>query len=215
MKLIIVDDEKLIRQGLKIILAAYKDIEIVGLCENGSEAYTFCKEHEVDLVLMDVRMPECNGVVGTKLIKEYNPDIKVLILTTFKDTGYLQEALKNGASGYLLKDSSSELIYGGIKATMEGNVVVHPEVAKLLMQGNVEKHEDKDSKEIQECFNLTEREVQIIKEIANGLTNYEIGQKLFLTEGTIKNNITTILSKLELRDRTQIAIFAFKHNIVS
>ncbi|PRR81232.1 response regulator transcription factor [Clostridium vincentii] len=212
-KIIIVDDEKLIRDGLKIILSSYKDLEIVGLCENGREAYEFCKKNKVDIVLMDIRMDECDGVLGTKLIKESNKDIKVLILTTFKDTKYIQDALKFGASGYLLKDSSYELIHGGIKAAYDGNIVVHPEVATRLMVKDQEDTEIDEDK-IKEKNGLTDRDINIIKEIAGGLSNKEIGEKFFLTEGTVKNNISNILSKLSLRDRTQIAIFAFKNNIV-
>jgi len=212
-KIIIVDDEKLIRDGLKIILSSYNDLEIVGLCENGREAYEFCKENKVDIVLMDIRMDECDGVLGTKLIKESNKDIKVLILTTFKDSKYIQDALKFGASGYLLKDSSYDLIHGGIRAAYDGNIVVHPEVATRLMVKDQEDAE-MDEDEIKEKIGLTDRDINIIKEIARGLSNKEIGEKFFLTEGTVKNNISNILSKLSLRDRTQIAIFAFKNNIV-
>ena len=212
-KIIIVDDEKLIRDGLKIILSSYNDLEIVGLCENGREAYEFCKENKVDIVLMDIRMDECDGVLGTKLIKESNKDIKVLILTTFKDSKYIQDALKFGASGYLLKDSSYDLIHGGIKAAYDGNIVVHPEVATRLMVKDQEDAE-MDEDEIKEKNGLTDRDINIIKEIARGLSNKEIGEEFFLTEGTVKNNISNILSKLSLRDRTQIAIFAFKNSIV-
>lgn len=212
-KIIIVDDEKLIRDGLKVILSSYKDIEVVGLCENGREAYEFCKNNEVHIVLMDIRMDECDGVLGTKLIKENNPNIKVLILTTFKDSKYIQDALKFGASGYLLKDSSYDLIHGGIRAAYEGNIVVHPDVAtRLMVKDQDEKEMDED--EIKKEKGLTGREINIIKEISSGLSNKEIGEKFFLTEGTVKNNISIILSKLALRDRTQIAIFAFKNNIV-
>ncbi|MDT8719590.1 response regulator transcription factor [Clostridium sp. 19966] len=210
-KLAIVDDEKLIREGLKMILSTYEDIEVVGLCEDGRKAYEFCKNNSVDVVLMDIRMPECDGVLGTKLIKEENENIKVLILTTFKDGSYIDEALKGGASGYLLKDSSDELIYGGIKAAFGGNVVVHPDILNKLMV----KENEGFSEDIQSRTGLTDREIVIIQEIANGLTNKEIAEKMFLTEGTIKNNITAILSKLYLRDRTQIAIYAFKNNLVS
>lgn len=213
MKVLIVDDEKLIREGLKIILSSYEDLDIVGLCENGQTAYAFCEKQEVDIVLMDIRMAICDGVLATKLIKEKYPHIKVLMLTTFKDTQYLQEALHNGASGYLLKDSSYDLLYGGIKAAYEGNIVVHPEVAAGLMEGTGSSLE-KDVHKLKETTLLTDKELSIITEIANGLTNKEIGEKLYLTEGTIKNNITGILSKLALRDRTQIAIFAFKNHLM-
>jgi len=207
---IIVDDEKLIREGLKIILSTYEDIEVVALCENGEDGFKECKEYNPDIVLMDIRMPKCDGVLGTRLIKETFKDIKVLILTTFNDREYIHEAMKFGASGYLLKDSSYDVIYEGIKAAMKGNIVIHPEVASIILEDEGRKEDS--AKYISE-YKLSEKEVGIIKEIANGLSNKEIGEKLFLSEGTIKNNISSILSKLDLRDRTQIAIFAFKSGI--
>lgn len=213
-KIVIVDDEKLIREGLKIILSTYKDIEVMALCENGREAFLYCRENDVDVVLMDVRMKECDGVLGTKLIKEYKKSIKVLMLTTFKDGEYIKEALENGASGYLLKDSSYELIYAGIRAVYEGNMVVHPEIMDEIMSSDLKLNINTKPQDIKNKTGLSERELDIIKKIAEGLSNKEIGKKLFLTEGTVKNNITTILSKLSLRDRTQIAIFAFKNNLV-
>jgi DNA-binding NarL/FixJ family response regulator len=210
-KVLIVDDEKLIRDGLKIILSTYDDIEVVGLCEDGYNALNFIRENPVDIILMDIRMPKCDGVLGTRLIKEEFEDIKILILTTFSDMEYIQEALKYGASGYLLKDSSYDLIYEGIKAAIKGNIVVHPEIADKLLS-NISR--DRENIEKIKIHNLTDREITIIKEIAKGLSNKEIGDKLYLSEGTIKNNVSNILSKLHLRDRTQIAIFAFKNNLI-
>lgn len=212
-RIIIVDDEKLIREGLKIILSSTGDIEVLGLCENGMEAFEFCRGHEVDVVLMDIRMPECDGVLGTKLIKESCPDTKVLVLTTFHDSEYIQESLNNGASGYLLKNSSYDSLHEAIRAVHNGNAVVHPEVIPLLMVKE-EERPPVDREKIKQATSLTDRELIIIEEIAKGLSNKEISEKLFLTEGTIKNNVTTILSKLGLRDRTQIVIYAFKNNIV-
>ena len=210
-KVVLVDDEKLIREGLRMILSTYGDIEVVGLCQNGEEALRLCRSTKVHVVLMDIRMPICDGVLGTRIIKEEFKEIKVLILTTFTDGEYIHEALKYGASGYLLKDSSDELIYEGIKAAVKGNIVVHPEVASKILSGTIE--EDK-SEEVSHKYSLTEKEMTIIREIARGLSNKEIGEKLYLTEGTVKNNISTILSKLELRDRTQIVIFAFRNGLV-
>ncbi len=209
-RIAIIDDEKLIREGLKIILSTYKDIEVISMGENGYEALDICEMDEIHLVLMDIRMPICDGVLGTKLIKDKFPNIKVLILTTFKDIEYIQEALKNGASGYLLKDSSYDLIYEGIKAAVMGNIVIHPDVATNILNFT---SIDKDLKEVCEMYNLNHKECDIIRYIADGLSNKEIGEKLFLSEGTIKNNVSTILSKLRLRDRTQIVVFAFKNNL--
>lgn len=210
-KILIVDDEKLIREGLKIMLSTFDDIDVIGTAENGYKALEICKSKEIDVVLMDIRMKDCDGVMGTRLIKEQFTKIKVIILTTFKDKEYIQDALKYGAFGYLLKDSYHEVIYEGIKTAYMGNMVVHPEVAnEILINSNY----SLNNKEIGK-YDFSDKEIQIIKYIAEGLTNKEISEKLYLSEGTIKNNITNILSKLNLRDRTQIAIFAFKNRIVT
>ncbi len=212
-KIIIADDEKLIREGLKIIISSFGDIEVLALCENGREAFEFCRDNSVDVVLMDIRMPECDGVLGTKLIKESCPNTSVLILTTFQDSEYIQQSISSGASGYLLKNSSYDSLHEGIRAVYNGNAVMHPEVLPRLMVKD-EEGEKQAKERIKQETGLSDRELCIIEEIARGLSNKEISDKLYLTEGTIKNIITTILSKLELRDRTQIAIYAFKNNIV-
>lgn len=210
-RIIIADDEKLIREGLKIILSTLQDIEVLELCENGKVAFEYCKNNCVDVALMDIRMPICDGVLGTKLIKECSPQTKVLILTTFQDSEYIQQSLNNGASGYLLKNSSYDSLHEAIRSVYLGNAVMQPELLPKLL---IKEEDVFDREKIMHETALTERELNIIEEIANGLSNKEISEKLFLTEGTIKNNITTILSKLSLRDRTQIAIYAFKNNIM-
>lgn len=211
-KIIIVDDEMLIRDGLKLMLSLFEDIEVIGTAINGKEGFSLCEQHEgqVDVVLMDIRMPEYDGVIGTRLIKEAYPHIKVLILTTFNDQSYIHDALTYGASGYLLKDSSHEIIHESIKSTLTGNVIFHPEVATQLLSPS---SSVKPVVNFYEQYRLSEKELNIIREIAEGLSNKEIATKLFLSEGTIKNHITNILFKLELRDRTQIAIFAFKNGL--
>ena len=162
------------------------------------------------MVLMDIRMPESNGIEGTKLIKEAFPEVKVLIVTTFQDTEYIVEAVQNGASGYLLKDSSPEAILDGIKVAMSGKVVMDTVISEaLLTNTTVEKPVSFDA----EKWGLTPREVELIQQVAQGLSNKEIAQTLFLSEGTVKNNISTILSKLELRDRTQLVIFAYENKL--
>ncbi len=214
-KVVIADDEKLVVDGLKIILETYDDIEVVGSAQNGEEALKVCRKKCPDVVLMDIRMPKCDGVLGTKLIKKEFKDIKILILTTFNDVKYIHEALKYGASGYILKDSDYDLIYEGIKAAFKGNVVINPEVASKIISENGEYNKENFLKNVKEQYGLSDKEINIIKEIASGLSNKEISEKLFLSEGTIKNNISTIFSKLNLRDRTQVTIFAFKNNIVT
>ncbi len=210
-KLMIVDDEMLIREGLKLMLSSFEDIDVVTTQANGQDAFSYCKNHPVDVILMDIRMPICNGVLGTRLIKETYPQIKILILTTFKDTEFIQDALHFGASGYLLKDSSHEVIYESIKSAVMGNIIFHPEVASQILTS----HQFSKKEQLSHLdFQLSEKEFAIVCEIANGLSNKEIAAKLFLSEGTIKNHITNILFKLNLRDRTQIAIFALKNHLV-
>lgn len=211
MKLLIVDDEMLIREGLKILLSQYEDIEIVGSCANGLEAYQFCENNEVHVILMDIQMPLCNGVEGTRRIKEGFPHISVLMLTTFKDDHYILDALKYGASGYLLKDSSPENIYQALQASLKGNVVMNPEIARVMLHSS---HSAPSPSPSLKELDLSEKEIQLIQLVAKGLNNKEIAQQLFLAEGTVKNNISLILSKLFLRDRTQLAIFAFKNDLI-
>ena len=209
-KLIIADDEMLIRTGLKIMLEASGNVEVLALAESGRAAFEACKEYQPDVVLMDIRMPESNGIEGTKLIKEAFPEVKVLIVTTFQDTEYIVEAVQNGASGYLLKDSSPEAILDGIKVAMSGKVVMDTVISEaLLTNTTVEKTVSFDA----EKWGLTPREVELIQQVAQGLSTKEIAQTLFLSEGTVKNNISTILSKLELRDRTQLVIFAYENKL--
>lgn len=213
-KLLLVDDEVLIREGLKILLSAYDDIEVIGSCANGEEAYTFCTKNAVDVVLMDIRMDVCDGVKGTKLIRGFNKQIKVLILTTFKDSEYIESAMSYGACGYLLKDSSSDKIYSAIKSAHMGNVVIHPDIANQMLRKEQPSKEPVDIEHIMSQHDLTQKEISLIRQIAMGHSNKEISEALYLAEGTIKNNISQILAKLDLRDRTQIAIFAYQKRII-
>lgn len=213
MKVLIADDEKLIRDGLKIILNANSDINVVGTSENGEQAIQFCKENQVDVILMDIRMPVCDGVRTTKIIKSEFPNIKILVLTTFKDDEYIFDAMKFGANGYILKDTSYDVIIDAIKSVYKGNVVVNPEVASLMVD-SINKNPINDLENIKNKYKITDREIEIIICIGSGLSNKEIAEKQHVTEGTVKNHITEILSKLEMRDRTQIAIFALKNNLV-
>ncbi len=211
MNIAVIDDEMLVREGLKIILSSYADIDVVEVGADGFEAVEICREHDIDLVLMDVRMPHCDGVEGTKLIKDSFPAVKVLILTTFKDIEYIQKALENGASGYLLKDSPDDLLYEAIKAAISGNIVIHPDIVGSILHPVKEGDSGAD---VRQRYDLTERECRIIELIAQGFSNREIGGLLHLSEGTVKNYLSTVFAKLDLRDRTQLAAFAYKNNLV-
>lgn len=210
----LVDDEKLVRTGMEMILNTYEDINVISTAANGEEALMECRKNEPDVILMDVRMPKCDGVLGTKLIKNEFENVKILILTTFNDVEYIHEALNYGASGYLLKDSDYDLIYEAIKGCIKGNVVINQQVASKILNENINYNKKSNIEEIKNNNDLNDKEINIIREVANGLSNKEISEKLFLSEGTIKNNISNILNKLSLRDRTQLTIFAFKNNIV-
>ncbi len=211
-KVMLVDDEQLIRSGLKIMLETYPDIEVIHQAGNGREAFECCKKEVPDVVLMDIRMPVSTGIEGTKLIKEAYPEVKIVMVTTFQDTEYIVEAMQYGASGYLLKDSSYEAIYDGIKVALSGKVVMDATVSEKLVMQPKAPASSMEKTDIS-SFGLTEREIELIRLVSQGLNNKEISEALFLSEGTVKNNISTILSKLALRDRTQLVIFAYDHHI--
>ncbi|WP_315116001.1 response regulator transcription factor [uncultured Clostridium sp.] len=204
-RVVIADDDIMVREGMKIILSLDEEIEVVGTCSNGDEAFRFCQGNPVDVILMDIRMPVCDGVLGTKKICEAFPKIKVLILTTFNDDEYIVEALKNGASGYLLKNILPEEVIKAVKIVNEGNMLIHPSIAEKVPY-LLKKEDKKDFSK----YNLKEVEIEIMKLISEGYSNKEIAEKVFLSQGTVKNKITDIFSKLNLRDRTQIAIFYLK-----
>src|SRR5690625_1215557 len=208
-RVLIVDDQSIVRQGLKVMLEQDEQIKVTAEAGNGKEAINLLEENNlIDLILMDVRMPEMNGMEVTRVIKERWPDIKILILTTFNDEQYALETLKDGASGFILKSADSERLIRAVYSTMEGNLPIHEEVAAKVIPNLLQR---RPSGEVP--TNLTEREIEIIERVGQGKTNKEIAEELFLSIGTVKNHITIILQKLQLRDRTQLAIFAVKHNI--
>jgi DNA-binding NarL/FixJ family response regulator len=202
LRILIVDDDTLIREGLKMILETEDGFEVVGTAANGQEAVKVCSVTLPDIVLMDIRMPVLDGVQATKLIKEQFKTVKVLLLTTFKDSEYIRSAIKYGAEGYILKSNSSESIIDSIKTIFQGNVVFEKEVAGLI-SGMM----DKEVKLSCDKLGISEKEYEIMSLISQGLPNKEIAQKLFISEGTLRNNISALLTKLDLRDRTQLAVF--------
>lgn len=205
MKVLIADDDALIRESLKILLDMEDDIEVIETVSNGQEAFDICHKERPDIILMDIRMPVMDGVLGTKLIKNSFKDVKIVILTTFKDDEYIREAIKNGAEGYILKNQSSDSIIDSLRTVHKGNTVFQKDVANTLTSMlEKEKRRKLD-------VDLTQRERDVIKLISEGLSNREISGKLYLSEGTVRNYVTTLLEKLELRDRTQLAIYYLKN----
>jgi DNA-binding NarL/FixJ family response regulator len=215
-QVLVVDDDPYIRESMQVILELDNDLHVAGICKDGKEAAEFVKQHPVDVVLMDIRMPGCDGVEGTKLIKALNHPPAVLILTTFDDDEYIAQAIRNGANGYLLKNIPPSRIINGIKTVHEGSLLIHPDIARKLAgmlkipSGSSASHASGRKQTSDAIPGLTQAECQIVRLIADGQSNKEIAASLFLSEGTIKNYITEILGKLELRDRTQIAIFYLK-----
>jgi DNA-binding NarL/FixJ family response regulator len=211
----LVDDQDLIREGIKMILSLCEEIEVVDEAANGKEAFEKVKKNkDIDVILMDIKMPEMNGVEATKKIKELENSPKVVILTTFKDDEYLFEALKNGADGYILKDVKSDEIVEAIKTVYSGNMLLRSEMAEKILKfiNGINKEEKKKEVSISGPYeSLTQREVEIAVLISEGKSNKEISETLYITEGTVKNHLTRILAKLQLRDRTQLALYVNKH----
>ncbi|WP_340399590.1 response regulator transcription factor [Paenibacillus sp. FSL H8-0079] len=209
-RLILADDDYFIRESLKVLLGLGSGIRVTGTASNGQEALALLEAGTpADVVLMDIRMPECDGVEGTQLIKARFPEIQVLMLTTFDDDEYIIQALQNGASGYLLKNVPPERIIQGIKTVHNGDMLIHPDIARKLT-GLLRPATIPQTQNSIEASGLTRMELAVAEAISEGLSNKEIAAKLFLSEGTVKNYVTDILGKLSLRDRTQIAIFMLK-----
>ncbi|HBU83393.1 MAG TPA: DNA-binding response regulator [Paenibacillus sp.] len=210
-RLILADDDSFIRESLKVLLGLDPGISVTGTASNGREALELLESGtHADVVLMDIRMPDCDGVEGTRIVKTRFPDVRVLMLTTFDDDEYIIQALQNGASGYLLKNVPPDRIIQGIKTVHNGDMLIHPDIARKLATllrpaAAAQTHEHIDS------YGLTRMELAVAEAISEGLSNKEIAAKLFLSEGTVKNYVTDILGKLSLRDRTQIAIFMLKN----
>lgn len=222
LKVLIADDQKLLRESFKTIIEKYGDMKVVACAANGKEAYELCGEFHPDVVLMDIFMPVCSGTEATKLIKSSYPQIKVLVVTASDDQSDVSEAISNGANGYILKNVGTEELMLAIKSTFHGLQIMHKDVFKPASFNTGYKETVKakaKGKNNQVTINnivvqMTDREMEIIRMIVDGKDNKEIGASLFIAEGTVKNTITTIISKLQLKDRTQLAVFAIKNNMV-
>ena len=199
-KVIIADDSDFVRDGMRIILEVDEDFEVIGCARNGREAIEIAKESKPDIFLMDIQMPEMDGIEATKYIVENNLG-KVLILTTFDDEELVQNAIKNGAKGYLIKNHTPEHLKQMIKSVYNGTGVMEDAILENLAK-NTEMKARGFSEE-----GYTAREMDIIKAVADGLSNKEIANKLFITEGTVKNSITSILAKENLSHRTALAVY--------
>lgn len=216
-KVVIADDQELIRESLRIVLGTHEDIYVVATAMDGFEVLKILEREKVDIILMDIRMPGMDGVHCTKIVKEKYPETKIIILTTFDDDDFVFSALKYGASGYLLKGVGMDELYQAILTVNSGGAMINPDIAtkvfsmfSKMSQNNLAIQVDEEA--IQD---VTQPEWRVIQQVAFGLSNKEIAQKLFLSEGTVRNYLSSILSKLNLRDRTQLAIWAVQTGLTT
>lgn len=210
MKILVCDDQAVIRDGLELLLKLERDVEVVGTAADGSEALGIIARSNPDLVLMDLKMPGMNGIEATRQIRAHFPNVRVLVLTTYDDEQWVLDAIRAGAAGYLLKDTPREEIMKAIRGTLGGKTFVDPGVAgKLLNRVTTNQVQPETTLSGQ----LTEREMEVLRLIAHGLSNTEIASRLHLSDGTVRNHVSAILSKLGVADRTQAAIIAIQHGL--
>lgn len=212
-KIVIADDIQILRQGLKAIFAREADIQVTGLAANGKEAWELCRQEPPDVVLMDMRMPEYDGTYGIRRIKEDFPEIKVLVLTTFDDRETVERAIASGADGYILKEMEDEKVIQSVKAVCSGIRVFGGSVFEEMRRKMTAQPALEQPAAAALPVDLTPRERDTIRLVAQGMDNREIAAELFLAEGTVRNNVSHLLEKLNLKDRTQLAVFAVKNNL--
>lgn len=208
-RILLAEDQAMVRQGLKMMIETDDDIQVTGEASNGKEAIDLCEKQAFDVIVLDVRMPVMNGIEAAKVIQSRWPTSKILILTTFDNNEYVMDALKIGVSGYILKNADTDSLIRSIRSVLDGGLAVEDQVAAKVMPLLLQQQEEKSVDP-----SLTPRERAILTCLGEGLSNNEIAERLGLSVGTVKNNTSQILSKLALRDRTQLAIYAIRHNLV-
>jgi DNA-binding NarL/FixJ family response regulator len=209
-KILIVEDQMIVRKGLKMIVEQDPELTVIGEAMNGVEAIELLEQELPDLVLLDIRMPEMDGITTVKVIRERWPEVKILVLTTFNDDEAALETLKDGINGFMLKTAEPEKLIQSIHGCLSGVLILHEEVAARMVPRLSGKKVEKPDNE----WSLTERELDIVRLVGTGKTNKEIAQQLYLSVGTVKNHITNILQQSGLRDRTQLAIYAVKNDLI-
>lgn len=208
-RILLAEDQVMVRQGLKMMIETDDEMKVVGEASNGKEAIDLCEKHFFDVVILDIRMPVMDGIEAAKIIQSRWKQTKILILTTFDNNEYVMDALKIGVNGYILKNADTDSLIRSIRSALEGGLAVEDQVAAKVVPLLLNQHEEKLADP-----SLTPRERSILKCIGEGLSNSEISDQLGLSVGTVKNNTSQILNKLELRDRTQLAIYAIRHGLV-
>jgi two-component system, NarL family, response regulator LiaR len=208
--ILIVDDHEVVRKGIRAYLETLPDFEVVGEAVSGEEAVMLVGEFIPDIVLLDLIMPGMDGVEATRRIKQISPRTQVVVLTSYHEDIHIFPALKAGAIAYILKDMKMEKLVDVLHRALQGEVTLHPRVATRVLQ-NI-RGENADEQPL--FAELTSRETDVLKLIANGLTNSQIAEKLFISENTVKGHVSNILSKLHLADRTQVAVYAWQRGLV-
>jgi DNA-binding NarL/FixJ family response regulator len=209
---LLVDDQTMIRAGLRMVLESEPDIAVVAEASNGAEAVAVGKRERPDVVLMDVRMPEMDGIEATRRLLEVAPDTKVIVVTTFDIDDYVYGALRAGASGFLLKDAPPDDLIDAIRIVAGGDALIAPSITKRLITEFAERREERP---VQGLDQLTDRETEVLALIARGLSNAEIAEELFVSETTVKTHVSHILTKLDLRDRVQAVVAAYEAGLVT
>jgi len=211
-RVLICDDQAIVCEGLQAILSTTQDIEVVGVANDGARAVEMIAEAQPNVILMDLKMPVMNGVQATRLIRERHPEARVLVLTTYDADEWVFDAVRGGASGYLLKDTPREKLIEAIRDTAAGKTPVDPNVAGKLFAQVVQGIALPDPSIAKD---LSEREREVLGLLARGMTNAEIAKRLYLSEGTVRNYVSAILTKLDVPDRTQAAVLALQHGLAA
>jgi DNA-binding NarL/FixJ family response regulator len=210
-RVLVADDQSMVRAGFRMLLADEEDIEVVAEAANGLEAVEKAARFDPTVILMDIRMPELDGLEATRRILAADRGARILILTTFDLDEYVYEALRAGASGFVLKDDSPEQLIAAIRTVAAGDALLSPTVTRRVIQRFAAMQPPAPPKELDE---LSERELEVFRLLARGLSNAEIGQELFIGETTVKTHVTHILAKLGLRDRVQAVVLAYRAGVV-
>ncbi len=212
-KVLIVDDQQLVRDGIKALLEIKDDFNIVGTASDGQQALDILQKIPVDVILMDIRMPGLGGIDATYQIRQFNKDIRIIMLTTFNNDDYIVKAIKAGANGYLLKDIPKDDLAEAIRLAYRGVSQFSSDTIGMLVERNLLRDTEGSPEPEEEISLLNEKEYEILCMIAEGYSNREIAEELFFTEGTVKNYVSKVLNTLHLRDRVQAAIYAVQHHL--
>lgn len=213
LRVLVVDDQALVRRGFALVLGHEVDMQVVAEAGNGLEAITAAREHKPDIILMDIRMPELDGLEATsRILAENQDDVRIIILTTFAPDEYVYRALRAGASGFVLKDIPPEALVDAVRTVAEGGAMLSPTITRRLIS-QFARHMGSERKLAKRLQLLTEREREVLQALASGMSNAEIAEALFIGPATVKTHVSSMLSKLDLRDRSQAVIFAYESGL--